>query len=163
MYIASFLNSQFTSFLQCCFSVPEIARAVLNLAEIEKAEETITVARKLNAADDQSFLLVFQTPQQRKWLAKYGNTVTCIYRCHLQNPEIRFSLLFPGSKNCNRKRLCYWHHHPAVRDRRIDCWGTYSYKLVESWMVSRFLYNIRVHAQELSASVFLRLQELFST
>ena len=58
--------------------LPEIARAVLNLAEIEKAEETITVARKLNAADDQSFLLVFQTPQQRKWLAKYGNTVTCM-------------------------------------------------------------------------------------
>ena len=56
--------------------LPEIARAVLNLAEIEKAEETITVAR--NAADNQSFLLVFQTPQQRKWLARYGNTVTCM-------------------------------------------------------------------------------------
>ena len=33
---------------------------------------------------------------------------------HLQNPEIWFSLLFPGSKNGNRKRPCYWDHHPAV-------------------------------------------------
>ena len=57
-------------------ALPEIARAVLNLAEIEEAEETVTVAR--HAADSQSFLLVFQTPQQRKWLAKYGNTVTCM-------------------------------------------------------------------------------------
>jgi len=30
------------------------------------------------AFSSQSFLLVFQTPQQQKWLTTYGNVVTCM-------------------------------------------------------------------------------------
>jgi len=58
------------------FSIPSLVHSSSAASEKAKAEETITVA--INAADNQSFLLVFQTPQQRKWLAEYRNTVTCM-------------------------------------------------------------------------------------